>query len=138
MMNVEQSVESELAGETEVLGENLPQCHYVHYKSHMTWPGLEPGLTLKQFLHPLYCMGTELSFASDLQSGYSWSPHVGTTTNLTEVYRGFPRPLQANLGIVPQLGYDSIFPRPFQLIIRYHPAITPWDTDTIIKGTINN
>jgi hypothetical protein len=38
MMNVEQSMEWELAGETEVLGENLPQCHSVHHKSHMTWP----------------------------------------------------------------------------------------------------
>jgi hypothetical protein len=41
MMNMEQSVEWELAGETEVLGENLPQCHFIH-KSHMTCPEFEP------------------------------------------------------------------------------------------------
>jgi hypothetical protein len=37
-MIVEQLVEQKLAGETKVLGENLP-----HHKSHMTRPGLEPG-----------------------------------------------------------------------------------------------
>jgi hypothetical protein len=42
MMNVEQSVECELAVETEVLGENLPQFHFVLQKSHMTSPGVEP------------------------------------------------------------------------------------------------
>jgi hypothetical protein len=36
MMIVEQSMECELAGETEVLGEILPQWHFVHYKSHKT------------------------------------------------------------------------------------------------------
>jgi hypothetical protein len=30
MVNVERSVEEVLAGETEVLGENLPQRHFVH------------------------------------------------------------------------------------------------------------
>jgi hypothetical protein len=39
---VEQLVEWILAGETEVLGENLLQRHFVHHKSHMTRPGLEP------------------------------------------------------------------------------------------------
>jgi hypothetical protein len=28
---------------TEVFGENLPQRHFVHYKSHITRPGLEPS-----------------------------------------------------------------------------------------------
>jgi hypothetical protein len=41
-MIVEQLVEWRSAGETEVLGENLPQRHFVHYKSHMSRPGLEP------------------------------------------------------------------------------------------------
>jgi hypothetical protein len=43
IMRVENLVEWWLAGETEVLGENLPQCHFVHHKSHMTWPGATPG-----------------------------------------------------------------------------------------------
>jgi hypothetical protein len=34
MMSLEQSVEP-LTGETEVLGETLPQCLFVHHKSHM-------------------------------------------------------------------------------------------------------
>jgi hypothetical protein len=43
-MIVEQLVEWRLAGETEVLGENLPQRHFVHHKT-PTWPdpGSNPG-----------------------------------------------------------------------------------------------
>jgi hypothetical protein len=33
----------QMAGETEELGENLPQRHFVHHKSHLTRPGIEPG-----------------------------------------------------------------------------------------------
>jgi hypothetical protein len=31
MVIVEQLVESELAGKTEILGENPPQCHFAQY-----------------------------------------------------------------------------------------------------------
>jgi hypothetical protein len=36
-------VEWRLAGKTEILGEHLPQRHFVHHKSHFIRPGLEPG-----------------------------------------------------------------------------------------------
>lgn len=41
--NVEQFVEWELAVEIQVLGENPPQYHPAHHKSHMTWLVTEQG-----------------------------------------------------------------------------------------------
>jgi hypothetical protein len=41
IMMTEKLVEWWLAGETEILGENLPQCCFVHHKPHML-PGREP------------------------------------------------------------------------------------------------
>jgi hypothetical protein len=32
-----------LAGQTEVLGENLPRRHFLHHKSHLPDPGANPG-----------------------------------------------------------------------------------------------
>jgi hypothetical protein len=41
-MMMENLEEWRLAGETEVLGRNPPQRHFVHHKTHLTRPGLEP------------------------------------------------------------------------------------------------
>jgi hypothetical protein len=43
IMMMENLVKWRLAGETEVLGENPPQRHFVHHKSHLTIPRIEPG-----------------------------------------------------------------------------------------------
>jgi hypothetical protein len=43
IMMLEKLVEWWLAGEAEVLGENLPQCRFVHHKHHMLCSDTNPG-----------------------------------------------------------------------------------------------
>jgi hypothetical protein len=43
IIRMENLVERCWARETEVLGENMPQYHYAHHKSHMMWPGANPS-----------------------------------------------------------------------------------------------
>jgi hypothetical protein len=52
-----------LAGETEVLGENLPQYHFVHHKSHMTWDRTRAVAVRSQRLNRL-SYGTALNINS--------------------------------------------------------------------------
>lgn len=44
IMNLEQLVEWELKGRTEVLKENPLHCHLVHHKSNIIWSEMKPVL----------------------------------------------------------------------------------------------
>jgi hypothetical protein len=50
-----------LAGEAEVFGENLPQCHFPHHKSRMTWLGSNPGRRCRKLATNSLSYGTAVS-----------------------------------------------------------------------------
>jgi hypothetical protein len=43
MIDNNYGVFAESARETDVIGEKMSKCRFVHHKSHMTWPELKPG-----------------------------------------------------------------------------------------------
>jgi hypothetical protein len=81
MVTVEQLMEWRLAGETEVLAENLPQRQFVHHKSHMTRPGLEPR-------PPRWCVLTAGGWKSSPDTGRGiqvlcWTQYIADGVCLT-------------------------------------------------------
>jgi hypothetical protein len=55
----------------------------------------------------------------------------GTLDILTEVFRGFPQPFQANAGIYSPLGHDRFLPNSFHFIIISHLIINH-DTESAV------
>jgi hypothetical protein len=77
MVIVEKLVEWRLAGETEVLGENLPQRHFIHQKSHMTEPGWASAVGSKRLT--AWAMARPQSPKSAFLFGYEVVFHKRTT-----------------------------------------------------------
>jgi hypothetical protein len=71
IMMMEKLVEWRLAGETEVLGENLPQRHFVHHKSHLTRP-LCPNIVLRTLFSDTVIMASPLLWETKLYTYTKW------------------------------------------------------------------
>jgi hypothetical protein len=72
-------VEWWLAGEIELLGETLPQYHFVHHKSHMTWPGANPGRRGGKPATNRMSYGTAYKVFSWIQSKYFYKMDITCT-----------------------------------------------------------
>jgi hypothetical protein len=51
---------------------------------------------------------------------------------LTEIFRGFSKSIQANIGMMYEKGYDRFLPHPFQFIIHGHSSVIP-NTNYAVK-----
>jgi hypothetical protein len=115
-------VECELDGETEVLGENLLQRNFVYQKSHMTWPGLEPGPPLQEAgdycLNPTYT-GVLIQKVLVAQLVKKYPASYGPESSFTSL-KDFRDNLQSSLTNAEIRSISDSRPRPssFQFIIN--------------------
>jgi hypothetical protein len=118
-MDVEESGEWELAGETEVLGENLPRRNFVHHKTYMAWPRLEPGPPRWDWHGLTQQVDTGGKPADFYSGGDRFECCVGTPTIKVESFCDRPHCLEVHAGIVdhirPQLRTFSLF----QFIVQW-------------------
>jgi hypothetical protein len=144
-MGMEQSVEWELAGETEALGENLPQCHFIHHKSHIAWPGNEPGLQrweAETMARPLQSTNRTTNWTNCMVQGRTsrWVLHSGFVSRAsqvricirrptikTEIFVGFLSPGKY-WSIYLKRGNDRFLPNPFHFGLHNHPTIQSYLT----------
>jgi hypothetical protein len=84
LINMEQFMTWELAGTLEVLREILPQCHFVHQKSHVSWPVIElstPPWEVWTMAWPLFFIFLNV-LTSTLSSKATWFRGIRNESNL--------------------------------------------------------
>lgn len=70
---MEHKVERELTRKVKLLRGNLTQCHFFHHKSHLNWPGIEPGPLGREAVTNLLSCGT--AFMIPYRENYTTCKH---------------------------------------------------------------
>jgi hypothetical protein len=80
-------IDIELTGETKVFGDNLVQCHFVHYKYHMTVPGFEPRLPFQVYISTLSVVDILCYIKTSKNGLRGFSPQANYTDRATATCR---------------------------------------------------